>query len=602
MSVQLRVERLDIPQWGRASGFDLDLSAGNFLVLFGPNESGKSSVATALAWLVAGPGTQGFLQRFGTDKETLQARLQGFLGSDDLTIRVRTTVTGQRPGTGARESLEATIGATSLTREELARRLGGGDLTSYRRHYWVEARTVADGDDLQESVSVQAVFGGVNPFRAADRLGAKALEYVGATRGPAREGSARELHDRARALDSKIRTLPDTKADWGRIERDLAAENRKLDHLRPKIRVLEGELRSVELAAAAIRDGLVETRATAHRTVSDASEPAPLDRYLHEQASVVREKIADLDVAERQVVSRQHDYETAEAALDHDWRPLVTGSALGEAGISEAAEAETRLRVCLEDLATLEEAEVEAASRHGCWEAQHDELLEQWNQQAPEPLTPEAAASFDADFGRANHPGALTAEAIRRTGRAKPLERSPTVAGLAFGTVTSVIVGVLQAVQGNLIASAVAWFGTLAVLLALVHFVRSQSKAGEPPDPALVGLATRLIEIRSERDNAAKHLTDARGQMAKQRRRTHGVRQEHREKLIALAVPRELTERFEQGAVHRLRAVRAAQLAAAELVGKQNAMSDLLNEVRVLLAGRDEDVTIAAPRNGMDTE
>ena len=600
MSAPLQIERLDIERWGRASGFDLDLSAGNFLVLFGPNESGKSSVATALAWLIAGPGTQGVLQRFGAEKETLQAHLRGRLGPDLLTVEVSARVTSQRPGTSVRENFGATVGGVALNRAELIGRLGGGDFTGYQRLYWVEALTVADGEDLQENVSVQAVFGGVNPFQEADGLDAKALEYVGGARGRAREGSARDLHDRVRRLNEQLRALPDTKAEWGRIERELAAENRELEQLRPKIRALEGELCSVKLAGAAISDGLVAARAAAHKMVSDAMEPSPFDRRLHEQASLVRAKIGELEAAERQVISREQQHETAHAALDHDWRPLVTGIALGEAGISEVATAETRLRVCLEDLATAEEAEADAASRHGCWKARDDELSDQWSQQAPGPLTPEACALFDADFVRANRPDALTVGAMRRPDRTGNLARSPAVAALVLGIAVTIMTAVFEAVQGHLIAFAVAGVGAAAMLAALVHFVRSESKSAEAPDPALVVLAKRLLEVRAERDDAAKHLTNVRGQVAKQGRRTGRIRQEYRKTLTALAVPGELAERFEQGAGQHLGAVREVQLAATELAAKRKAMSDHLKEVRMLLAGAVDDAAVAAPRNDMD--
>ncbi len=111
MSKILRVDRVEVPRWGRASGFKLNLPEKGFVVLYGPNESGKTSVATALAWLIAGPGQSSLLHRFGRNQEVLEAKLTGLLGSDDLRIEVRAKVpvrssraivTGTFPGsTGA---------------------------------------------------------------------------------------------------------------------------------------------------------------------------------------------------------------------------------------------------------------------------------------------------------------------------------------------------------------------------------------------------------------------------------------------------------------------------------------------------------------------
>ena len=597
MSAPLQIERLDIERWGRASGFDLDLSAGNFLVLFGPNESGKSSVATALAWLIAGPGTQGVLHRFGADKEVLQARLQGTLGSDHLAVKARATVTAQRPATGAREILEATIGTTSLTREELTRRLGGGDFTGYRRHYWVEALRVADGDDLQENVSVQAMFGGVNPFSEADGLGKKARSHLGASRGTAAAGSARNLHDQVRDLGRKLLGLPDTKSQWARIDGELSGKTAQLKAIRQRIDELNAEMRSVELAAAAFSDGLIGARDAASQALAAAPEPSPADRRVHEQASLAWSKIGDLQASEGQRNSALERYEAAIAALNEDWRSLADGRALGEAGIGEATEAEARLRVCSGDLATAEEEVVRAETVHRSCQERHDQLSEEWSNHAPEILSPEECLSLSASLESSNGPAAAAAGAAASGAESVTSSRRQQFVATGLGTGIVIAVAVLSAMQGNWIAVALAGVGAAALARLAINLRRSRSMAVEVPDAALVDLARRFLEVRDERDDSARRLTEANGERARQRRRAGGARKEYRRVLGALGVPAELVEKFEPGAVQHLKAVSSVQSTATALESALGAQSERLGEIQSLLAAAVEQAD-ATRRDG----
>ncbi|MXV89718.1 MAG: AAA family ATPase [Acidimicrobiia bacterium] len=593
MSALLRVERLEIPQWGRASGFDLDLSTGNFLVLFGPNESGKSSAATALAWLVAGPGKQRVLQRFGSADERLRARLQGILGSERLAIDVRAKVTAQSPGASARETLEATIGESCLSREELSHRLGGGDFSGYQRLYWVEALQVAEGNDLQENVSVQAMFGGVNPFAEADSLSDKALELLGSSRGRARSGSTRALYDQVRAIEVELQALPDSKREWSRIEQELADKAGQVGDLRRRIDEIEGALRSVELSVAAINGGLVATLRDTRAALARLPEPSPEDSSVHRQASFVRSKIGDLDAAERQCSVALKDYEDAHAALHEDWRSVVGTGSLGEAGIDEAAQAETHLKLVCGDLATAEEEVTRNETVHGSWQERYEELLEEWNNRAPETLDPEDCVSLTADVAPSAEPVGVAAGITpsRLGGLTTP--RGKKFVPPSLGTVIAIAVAVLSAVQENWIAVALAGVGALALASLVVRLIRSRSMSAEAPDAAVANLAARLLKARGEHDDSARRLTEARGEESRQRRRAEAARTEYRRRLGALGVPAELVERFEPAAVQQLKVVRSVQSASAVLERARGVNSDRLGEVKDLLATAVEQADAA---------
>lgn len=593
MSALLRVERLDIPQWGRASGFDLDLSAGNFLVLFGPNESGKSSVATALAWLIAGPGKQDVLQRFGSADEILRARLQGLLGSDDLAIDVRAKVTAQRPGFSARETLEATIGESALSREELTYRLGGGDFSGYRRHYWVEALRVADGADLQENVSVQAMFGGVNPFAEAVSLSDKALELLGSSRGRARSGSSRDLHEQIRAIEGELRALPDTKHEWARIERELAGKAGQLEEFRSRIGEIEGELDSVELAVAAFADGLVAARTDTREALAGLPEPSHADRGVHAQASLVRSRIGDLDAAERLYSAAFEDYEAARAALDEDWRSFVNSGPLGETGIDQAAEVETHLKVVCGDLATAQEETARCETVRKARQDRCDELADEWSNRAPETLSPEDCVSLATELEPSGASARATAAIAPSGSGSVTSSRWKRLVVPFLGSAIVTAIAALSAVQENWMAVALAGVGALAFARLAVNLIRSRSMPVGVPEAAIVSLAEDLLAARSKRDDSARRLTDAQGEESRQRQRAESARTEYRRRLGALGVPAELAEMFEPAAVQHLKVVSSVQSAAKALEDARRVQSDRLGEVQDLLATAVEQADAA---------
>lgn len=602
MSALLRVERLEIPQWGRASGFDLDLSAGNFLVLFGPNESGKSSVATALAWLIAGPGKQGVLQHFGSSDDRLRARLQGILGSDRLVIDVSAKVTAQRSGASARETLEATIGGSSIGREQLTNRVGGGDFSGYQRLYWVEALRVADGTDLHENVSVQAMFGGVNPFAEADSLSDKALELLGASRGRARSGSTRDLHDQVRAIEAELRALPDTKREWSHIEQELAVKSGRLEELRRRIGEIEGELDSVSLASDALGNGLVADRDAARRTLATTPEPSAADRRVREQATLVSRKVGELTAAEEKRDSAQEQHETSIAVLDGDWQQLVPGVALGEAGIDDAADAERKLKIHLQDLATAAGAEVGAQTRHSSWTNRYSELANEWECAAPESLTPEMCVRSPRNLVDADRPaGRTTIVGTPRAGR-RLLGRRRESAPFVVGAACVVAVAAIAAAAGNWTATVVGGVG--AVLLLVAGLVRSARRPflADDLDPGLVALAERLLKAQLERDSAHQELTTKQRELVQQQMRADNARSEYQQKLASCGVPEHLMERFEQSVTRHLRAVRDVQTSGAALDRDQDAVSARLEEVRQLLTEVEPDAAVPASPDRPDPE
>ena len=586
MSEILRVDRVEVVRWGRASGFTLDLPEQRLVVLHGPNESGKTSLATALAWLIAGPGSQGTLQGFGTASETLEASLEGRLGASPLFLRVRAKVTRQSPGSAARETLEATIGQASLSRRgDLNARFGGGDFDSYRRLYWVEALEVAKGSNLQEDVSVKAVFGGVNPFTEAESLGNRSQQLLGALEGSARAGSARRLQTSVEALDREMSNLSVAKDDWGRIEMELGAANRQREWLESRLREMEGELRSVRLALQAVTDGVAAKRDRASAALADTPEPSATDRRLHEQLTTARARIGKLQAAETKKESTRLAYESAFGAVDDSWRQMVEAVVLGEPGIEAANEAETRLRLRHDESELADANRQSADTVYTRLKTEDDDLRDRWYQRYSARPSPDEV--WEARQARASRTESLGHTA--GLARSSQPGRALRFIGSLLGTGGAAAATVLSVMREDWTIAAVAGVATATAAVVSYRILRTPSSVDPPSDPEQEKLAEQIHEARVRIDDAREKLEDADKEQAKLQRLSEGARREYHRKLAAIPISPVLVGQFEPDVVRHLRLVRRAQLDLADWRRACGKAKSRLMEVRAVLAAESGD-------------
>ncbi len=587
MSEILRVDRVEVPRWGRASGFKLDLPQTGFVVLYGPNESGKTSVATALAWLIAGPGRSNLLHCFGRSKDILEARLTGLLGSDDLRIEVEAKVPARSTRSIVRGTFSTSVGGVALSREILTARLGGGDFDGYRRLYWVEALEVANGSNLQEDVSVKAVFGGVNPFTEAESLDKRSQELLGALKGSARAGSARQLQTGIEALDREMNGLSGFKDNWGRIEAELGAANKQREQLESERREREGELRSVRLALQAVTDGVAAKRDRAFSALADTPEPSDADRRLHEQLTTARARIGELRAAENEENSNRLAYESDFDAVDDSWRQMVAGDALGEPGIDAAHDAETRYRLARKDAETAAIERERASERHQQCTDESEDLQTRWTQQYPAGPSPEDLV----EASRARTSQADTGRVPTGTVRSRQPGRVVGLIGILFGTTCGVAATVLAVAREDWALALVAGVAAVALVVVSYRAVRSPQR---PVDPDQLRMAERIQNARAEQDDAKTKLSEAETELYKQQRRTDGALQEYRRSLVAVGVREEMIEQYSPNVVRHLKAVRSAQLANVKWKRTHEKATARLDVVRTLLLGSSDTPEAAA--------
>lgn len=590
MSQLLRVDQIDVERWGRATGFSQPLPDDRFVVLYGSNESGKTSLAAAMAWLLAGPGSRKLLHRFGRDGDVVAATLRGRLGSDPVQITVRAQVPKTETEHLVGERFEASIGGVPLDRDGLTVRLGVGDLDSYRRFYWVEALEVAKGGDLQENVSVQAMFGGVDPFGEAKALRATSRKLVGSQRGKAPADSARDLHDQLSPLERKLKAAEGSKDEWIRIEAELAAAQQRHEGLVQKARSLEAQITSAQLAKEAFQNGLVAARNSKYARLQNLAEPSPTQRDLQQRISDVQTHIGDLRSAHGRRQLAQSRFDEERDAVHGEWRPLVELADLGTAGLKAVVDAEGELAQAKGGLDASERATQCESAKYQQLRDDAEELTREWRQKYPPGRTPDQVARIgDSRRARGAESGAMAG--IFSGSRLGCLMG---LGGILVGLVCGIAVVVLMAVAGEWWPTAIAATGATALGPALSVAMRLASAL----DPGMLRLAERCVETARQRDEAQQAHCKANSESEGHRKHVEQRQRDYRDCLTALGVPLALATKFESAdAVAHLRNVEGAQAARRQMALASKDEQDALEKVQSAL-GTDEaqgsaDVSIA---------
>ena len=114
------------------TGFDSD-----FVVIHGPNESGKSTLAEFLCWAIGGPsrtaGDNSNIFRRGSE-DRVGGRVRAALGSDMVDIDASFVL--KLRGMPGDERL-STVGKQGFKGADVAQRFGGIEPTDYRLMYWL---------------------------------------------------------------------------------------------------------------------------------------------------------------------------------------------------------------------------------------------------------------------------------------------------------------------------------------------------------------------------------------------------------------------------------------------------------------------------------
>jgi len=212
-------------------GFDAD-----FVVVFGPNESGKSTLAEFLTWVIGGPwrafanNTEAFR---GNGDGKLSGRLSGTLGADAVELSANFELL--KAGT-PREKRTGYVGSTEVDGAAFQKFLGGITPVDFELMYRCYGATLGDigSGGSFENLFAQFAMGGTsgvrNPREALNRL----------------RKSSDAANRRVASLAKEIRDL-DKEIKAARSNPDLVRElNVERDGIDRRLEELDGELGDIE--------------------------------------------------------------------------------------------------------------------------------------------------------------------------------------------------------------------------------------------------------------------------------------------------------------------------------------------------------------------
>ena len=247
MSRQLAVRELEIDQFGGISGRSIRIPEHPFVVIAGPNEAGKTTLATVVSWLLAGPAADA--QRFGEVNTRLIALLRGSFGGEVFTCdgTFRVPADGVPDESNLKISYRGTVTASGWRAA-----IGGVDADVVKAIYrlW--------GADLHDGTVVDAELSRVALGSFAGRIDARnlALQLSDAaqnlfTLGDQGSPSVQELQNERDHLRRSLEEARRTTLDYASIQRGIEQVNSQRDVLAGEIATTETERSLLERAIGA---------------------------------------------------------------------------------------------------------------------------------------------------------------------------------------------------------------------------------------------------------------------------------------------------------------------------------------------------------------
>ncbi len=300
MPDRLFITSWDLEHWGRASGNRQEEIPDGLTVVYGPNASGKSSVAMALAWLLAGPGFNVDLNPFGTAGDPLHASLTAQLGDDKVHLDVQMEAPKSTTKGLKSESFTGDLGGVAIDRDSFRRRLGGVSFDLYRRYYWVDSLKISTtrktGDATDHSLTTESVFGSRNPTEISKELEEKGKELIG--KSSKIEGTAWWSVKQMSVQKELIRTAEQSPNNWARVDAQLRETRERIETEQAALRASKGLVATLERA---IRGRTAHTSWLAAARKLKAQIPTEAAHSLADNRVEVERTIADFKAASADV-------------------------------------------------------------------------------------------------------------------------------------------------------------------------------------------------------------------------------------------------------------------------------------------------------------
>ena len=347
MADRLEITGWDVQRWGGGSDRRANDLPTGWTVVFGQNEEGKSSVAAALAWLLAGPGAKKQLECFGLADEQFQASLYGTLQGERLHIAVSPQVLSRTSTGDYSETLTGDLGGRVINRATLRTILGEIRHGEYRSYYWVDAERIPEdkertGEVGDRSLFANIAFGDLDPFGWAETLKDTSDENFGKREGKtAKKGSVCHLAYDAGLAQLRLTKVAGYQKEWARKKVDLDDAEKSHGDAKKAREKCKTEIRDLDTALKARKT--FDDFKKAQETLAELDPPTPNDQTLKASETRVRDAIQHFK-------SAREALELAEGRLPNEeaecgpWVDLVGDDISTQARIKGVGQAEERLR------------------------------------------------------------------------------------------------------------------------------------------------------------------------------------------------------------------------------------------------------------------
>ena len=519
----LRISRVQDLNFGRHAGRDFEGFDSPFVVVHGPNESGKSTLAEFLLWAIGGPwrsfahNTEAF--RRGGDPK-LYGRLTGTFDGDPFDIEARFELKNKgKPG----DLRRGHFGSFAVDSAKIAERLGGLTDEHYELIYRLHGASLgATGSaksfsDLFSSFALGSTSAVVSPRRSLDEIVKKsslANKKVG------------DLETELQRLDKLIKEAKRAPESEAQIEIELRGIEERIAELSSTL-TRHSERKSLLERVKTGFDHLAELRRAEHH-LAGLAEISDAWEIVASNADEIRSVVERIDQVrpEAEVMSASASRHLTDCGLvrsDLDGRTLTPAERVE---LSQACSSVIDARARRDEaLAATEQLEEQLSAA----EAEHvrrvSELGISPNQLADLGALSPALASLESTVERwveeANRAIGAEAELDGERARRRSAESRTGTATTTVATTTPVSTIVALVAVG--VSGIVHWAAGLAVAVVAAVWILStrarvgRSEASVDPtgsDVALADLERRAAEARSAADGFRKRVEGSLGTLA----------------------------------------------------------------------------------------
>jgi len=316
MTGQLLIDEVYAERFGGLDNTTLALGGEGLVVVHGPNESGKTTFATLLAWLLAGPsGTPADSLRFGAPHDQVSGRLDGRLSGQ--AVRIEGAFKLLQRGLPNANGLTAQLAGTKLNLDGWRTTIGGIDAKVLTATYRMWGADLHSDEDVLAEITQAALTGMGRGPRLADvvaKLQKMVLEYLTARSEGAESFST--LGVRRAAVEAEIKALAANAATYRTLESDVASLTDQLQASRVRASQLGIDVAAIKALQSVTKERARE-RAISEELTALATVPAAW-MPLVEQADHIVVTATTAEAAVAVAHNAERDLRTAVAGVGLD--------------------------------------------------------------------------------------------------------------------------------------------------------------------------------------------------------------------------------------------------------------------------------------------